>query len=358
MGFSAEVLADSTANGVRLTTILATFPRFILAELHTHRLQGPWNTGAQSSNSASSRAIPPERQIERVLKDPFVPMTFGRRVKGMGVGVDLSSVDARDAREAWLFARDRSVQAAQVLIGLDVDKSRINRLLEPFLWHTAIITATDWDNFFYLRAPDGDEWDRDFGAQPEFQMLAIEIRKAMEASEPQKLQSGWWHLPFAREDELSYLCSLREGIHPDYAVDTLQEYESQLVDVCGRRLARVSFDKHTDIEEFSISLHKAGELKMSRHYSPFEHIARPMTSGDLVDFDTHLMIEASAIQTAMSAMELTGATKTSGGYLSMIEYIDPTKVWSGNLRGFIQYRKLIEEQPKRWDDRDRYAAAT
>lgn len=347
MGFSAEVLADSTANGVRLTTILATFPRFILAELHTHRLQGPWNTGGQSSNSASSRAIPPERQIERVLKDPFVPMTFGRRVKGMGVGADLGTADQEEARTAWLYARDRAVQAAQVLISLDCDKSRINRLLEPYLWHTAIITGTDWDNFFYLRAPDGDEWDRNFGAQPEFQMLAIEIRNAMRESEPQELQPGWWHLPFATAEELGRLCRMRDKNYIGESLEIVDRFERELIDVCGRRLARVSFDKHTDSEEFSISLHKAGELKMSRHYSPFEHIARPMEIEDIKDPQNGIMVPTVLVWELLN------------GDADPTEHPVPlSEMWSGNLRGFIQYRKLIEEQPKRWEDRDRYAAAT
>ena len=43
-----------------LTTIEATIHRFVLAELNTHRLF--------SRNSASSRAVPVARQIERVLE--------------------------------------------------------------------------------------------------------------------------------------------------------------------------------------------------------------------------------------------------------------------------------------------------
>ena len=48
---SAKVIADSVCpKGVRMTTMEIEYPRFILAELNTHRML--------SKNSASSRAIP------------------------------------------------------------------------------------------------------------------------------------------------------------------------------------------------------------------------------------------------------------------------------------------------------------
>src|SRR3954454_17073296 len=97
MGFDAKVLADSVSpGGHRLTTVEATFPRFILAEANTHRVF--------SRNSASSRAIPTERNIERVTLDPFVPETFNQRIKGMGVGDALEAEEAEKARHLWVRA--------------------------------------------------------------------------------------------------------------------------------------------------------------------------------------------------------------------------------------------------------------
>ena len=54
----AKIVADSiNPQGDRITTYLLTFPRFILAELNTHRVF--------SKNSASSRAIPFEKPRQR-----------------------------------------------------------------------------------------------------------------------------------------------------------------------------------------------------------------------------------------------------------------------------------------------------
>src|SRR4051794_11829677 len=83
MGFDAKVLADSVSPaGHRLTTLEATFPRFVLAEFNTHRVF--------SRNSASSRAIPVARQLRRVLDDPYVPIEFGSNKPGMQAGPALS----------------------------------------------------------------------------------------------------------------------------------------------------------------------------------------------------------------------------------------------------------------------------
>src|SRR5436305_974681 len=109
MTYSATVLADSLSpSGTRLITLLVTFPRFILAEMNTHRVF--------SRNSASSRAIPPEKLIERVRTDPFVPETFNQRVKGMNVGDPLAAENQGYAREWWLSARDAAVDAAEGLL--------------------------------------------------------------------------------------------------------------------------------------------------------------------------------------------------------------------------------------------------
>lgn len=60
MSYAAKILADSISlAGVRLTTMEVTFPRIVLAEFNTHRML--------SRNSASSRTIPVEKMIWRVI---------------------------------------------------------------------------------------------------------------------------------------------------------------------------------------------------------------------------------------------------------------------------------------------------
>jgi len=140
VAYNARVLLDSTSPaGIRLTTLEVTFPRFVLAEFNTHRLF--------SRNSASSRAIPTSKLIERVLKDPAIPLEWGKNKAGMSASDVLSPDLAQEAEHVWLGARDAAVANAQRLLDLDVHKQELNRLLEPFLWHTVIVSATEWKNF-------------------------------------------------------------------------------------------------------------------------------------------------------------------------------------------------------------------
>jgi hypothetical protein len=64
---SARVILDSISpDGVRLTTLECVMHRFVLAEFNTHRMF--------SRNSASSRAIPVDRQLESVATDTAMPV--------------------------------------------------------------------------------------------------------------------------------------------------------------------------------------------------------------------------------------------------------------------------------------------
>lgn len=262
--YEAQVLADSVSpHGPRLFTIQATFPRFILAEVNTHRVF--------SRNSASSRAIPPEKLIERVRENPFVPETFNRRVKGMGVGAEVEDYHYTDAVFAWLESRDQAVASAEKLSSIGIDKSRINRLLEPFMWHTAIITSTEWDNFFALRCPPGEKATIDFPAQLEFQKIAILMRRAMRASESREVDYGQWHLPLIDPDEV-------QQVDPSEITSRTDEDAGWIfwARVSAGRCARVSFDTHENYEDpFDSYARQSDRLESNGHLSPAEHPATP-----------------------------------------------------------------------------------
>lgn len=283
MAYEARVLADSLSPaGHRLTTFEVTFPRIVLAEFNTHRVF--------SRNSASSRAIPVVAQLRRVLEDPFVPAQFGSNKPGMQAGPALAGAKERAAREEWLRARDSAVahvirlltneafcppgadlpatvDALQVALKagtlpddcLNVHKQLANRLLEPFMWHTVIVTASEWENFWNLRAhPD---------AQPEIRTAAELMRAAWARSEPVTIDEGEWHLPLVGES----------GGHPD---DRLLSDELR-VRVAVGRCARVSYMTHAGVRDPQADLVLHDRLLQSGHLSPFEHVARPLTAEEL-----------------------------------------------------------------------------
>jgi hypothetical protein len=283
VAYDARVLKDSLSpSGARLTTLEVTFPRIVLAEFNTHRVF--------SRNSASSRAIPVEKMLKRVMDDPFIPIHWGKNQKGMQANEEVTLEQTTVAMTEWLKARDFAVQQAKELLYVGIHKQITNRLLEPFLWQTVIITATEFGNWNALRRhPD---------AQPEIKRVADMMWDARAASTPIKLDHGEWHLPLTPEiDEL--LARRRTG--DVEAIDW--EFWKK---VSTGRCARVSYLTHDGRRDLEADIGLCERLQASGHMSPFEHVARPLDDDDLAPHETF-----------------------------------PNLIFRGNFRGWLQYRKQL-----------------
>lgn len=245
MAYSAKIIADSISEyGDRLTTMEITFPRMVLAEFNTHRMF--------SRNSASSRAIPVEKQLERVLKDPFIPVYFGANQSGMQAKAELEGLSRMAAKDEWLAARDSAVAHVKVLLDLGLHKQITNRILEPFMWHTVIVTATEWSNFFALRThPD---------AQPEIRMIAETMNTLYSINDPKEIEVWEWHLPFIQPEE-------RDEIFTDIGYDVRK--------ISAARCARVSYLTHDGTRDIEADIVLYDRLVTGGHLSPLEHVARP-----------------------------------------------------------------------------------
>lgn len=148
----AEIVAHSlSSQGDELISVLCTFPRIILAEVNTHRML--------SKNTSSSRAIPFNKMVEAVQNNPFIPLAWQKNHKGMqGSEYLTDDLSIQFATSNWLSARDNAIKGAKSLYSTEngyesVTKQLCNRLLEPFMWTTMLITGSKegWDNFFRLR---------------------------------------------------------------------------------------------------------------------------------------------------------------------------------------------------------------
>lgn len=244
MAYAAKIVADSISEaGDRLTTMEVTFPRMVLAEFNTHRVF--------SRNSASSRAIPIGKQIERVENDPFVPVYWGKNQSGMQADEELYVEDQKLAAQEWLRARDDAVHQARRLVSLDVHKQIVNRLLEPFMWHTVIVTATEWGNFFALRAHKD--------AQPEIRVIAEMMRGCYNESTPTLVKKDEWHLPLIQPEEY----------------DGVFEFSEEARKISSARCARVSYLTHDGKRDLEADLTLYERLVGGGHMSPLEHVAVP-----------------------------------------------------------------------------------
>ncbi|MBV8371628.1 MAG: FAD-dependent thymidylate synthase [Candidatus Eremiobacteraeota bacterium] len=279
MAYSARVLLDSISPaGVRLTTLEVTFPRFVLAEFNTHRVL--------SKNSASSRAIPTSKLLERIANDPVLPLEWGRNQAGMTAADVLTPEEEKEATRVWLSARDAALTHARALLALNVHKQELNRILEPFLWHTVIVTGTEWDNFFSLRTAST--------AQPEIRAAALRMRDAMTASRPGTIAYGAWHLPLLHDDERALDVDSRKKI-------------------AAARCARVSYLTHDGNREIAKDLDLHDRLKHDRHLSPFEHVATPAPDTEFhANFRGWLQMRREIETNAAMQPAAAPATSTSG----------------------------------------------
>ena len=192
---SVKVIADSISAHTkqRITTLELEYPRFIHAELMTHRVF--------SRNSSSSRAIPIQTMINHIKATTAMPIHWGKNQSGMQAKTEVEGSVKQTAMQIWLQARDDAISHAQRLAANGLHKQIVNRILEPFQMMKVVVTATSFDNWFNLRLhPD---------AQPEIHKLAKQIYDALAVSEPMKLSYGEWHLPYIErerdeEGELKY----------------------------------------------------------------------------------------------------------------------------------------------------------
>ena len=292
MSYEVKILKDSVnEEGDRLVTMEATLPRIILAELNTHRVF--------SRNSASSRAIPVEKMLKRVEETPFVPIYWGKNQKGMQANVELSQDEQRSSEYVWLKARDNAVKSARELLEIGVHKQITNRLLEPFLWHTVIISATEWENFFALRTHKD--------AQPEICKVAQMMNDVYELSEPVKFVEDYhrpsWHRPLILSDEMP---KFKNNIVSN---EEYQRYTDHWNKISAGRCARVSYLTHDGKRDQLEDINLCNRLIESGHMSPLEHVARPMTRYDI------------------EQMGINASTR-----------------FLGNFRGWVQLRKLIANE--------------
>lgn len=256
-----------------------------------------------SRNARSSRAVPVKTMLNEVRNTPFVPWHWGKNQSGMQADEECNELvnlkpfmtnaafDPFDlpydlSREnTWRYAAEHVVRIAEAFMNAGYHKQIPNRLLEPFSWIDTLITATQWDNFLWLR--------QHHAAEPHLQDLANLVAMAIECADVQNLASGDWHLPYITED--------------DWHAAPEKDAKEWLCKISAARCARISYKPFDGDASYRRELERADLLMNDErvHASPFEHQAKP----DIWNGDT---------------------------------FVQPHL--HGNLTGWCQYRKLIPNE--------------
>lgn len=255
----AKIITDSrTKLGCRLTTFVLTFPRIILSEFNTHRMF--------TRNSASSRAIPFNKMLDMVKTNPFIPIQWMKDHTGMQGTEYFTGVDCDILEKEWIIARDSAVRQTIELNKCGVTKQIVNRLLEPFMWHKVLLTATDFENFFSLRA--------DEHAEIHMQDLANKMLIEYNNSEPNLLRQGEWHIPFGdliNDEKLFNSLNKTDYFNEYYSSPILTK-----IKIATSRCARISYNNFEGKDDYLADLKLHDKLLESGHFSPFEHCAYAM----------------------------------------------------------------------------------
>lgn len=335
MTISAKIILDSVGeHSPRLTTMQLRYPKFIHGEAKTHRvirINDAWvdimeEIGLMddpnfSRNASSSRAIPVERLIKDVIDDPVYPAFWGKNQPGMSADEECAElVGAGWTREqAWEIARNQAVDAARAFARAGYHKQIVNRLLEPFCHINVVVTATEWSNFFALRCHPG--------AQPEMRILAEAMRDALRASEPNKLVSGQWHLPYLRVKDVDELA--------DFFVGKQQGQELAYTEQCVAQIVR-------DIDEHVLqNLIKISVARCARVSYLTQEGKTPDVADDLKLYDR--LVGSVPLHASPAEHQATPDTKIS---INDPHHYGIVQSWKqphlhGNLHGWVQYRKML-----------------
>ncbi len=312
-GIVARVVADSISeSGVRLMTYELEFHRYILSEYNTHRMF--------SRNAASTRAIPLIKMLERIAENPAMPIFYGKNQAGMAAEEELEG-EARERAEAVIRKMlDACTEGVKELNEIGLHKQHAGRYLEPWGWVKGVVSFTEYDNWEWLRL--------DGAAQPEIAELARCMREARDQSVPQLLKAGQWHLPYVE-------WTIADCDGSMYYKNSLGEFEfitlENAIKVSCARCAAVSYRGVDYGLEKCLQLYDRLVGSEKKHSSALEHCATPMQpySSDY----THSEAYVTTINSQQS----------SNTWQEGISHVDRDgNLWSGNFKGWIQYRKTIK----------------
>ena len=325
----------------------------------------------------NSRAIPFEKMVEVVEKEPFVPIAWSKPHKGMQ-GTEYYTVPntIESKIKKWLEARDAAVLTAK---NLDIDtievKERVcldyrdivednykfvkhetfnpvskqlkNRILEPWMWVTQLCTGTreSFEHLFNQRCPIYNvenlkftskkdaiglfpylkdmtdlEWLQCNSGQAEihFMDLAEKMYDALNESTPDVLKEGEWHIPFQEE--------IWKGKQAEKLEDVIK--------MSCAMTARVSYTTINDNEV--LTLEKAKKIYdkcvKSGHFSVVGHCAKCMSYEEYESW-------------YKGFMKTTYYFDENGRQHRIMDSGDfhKAKGYNKQLRGFISLRQYVED---------------
>ena len=293
-GFFARIVAHSKGydhNHNDLITFHLMYPRFIHSEMMTHK--------DFSRSAASSRAIPVRKMLSQVWNKPAMPIHWGKNQPGMQAAHAIQGWKKTVLKNLWMMCGRAVCVFVWVAMKMGLHKQVANRMLEPWQLMQVTLTTCKLANFYNLRIHAD--------AQPEIRQLATLMRLAHNASEPQILRAGDWHLPWITEEDFA---------EAESRVKSRKEQTELLKKMSAARCARSSYANFDGKRSIDGDLTTYSKLVDSEpvHASPCEHQATP-------------------------DQQITAVVTSENTTTMQRQWKNPSL--HGNLTGYIQYRNTI-----------------
>lgn len=304
------IAASENPNGQELITAILRYPRWVHSELMTHRMF--------SRNAASSRAVPVKKMMRMIREEPAVPEYWGANKPGMQPGEVLGDEELEEVKFIWSTMKDVALVGADALQNKHLNKGLANRVLEPFMPYTVLVSATSWGNFFALRAHKD--------ALPEFQILAYRLLDEYLATVRKQLDWGDWHIPFG------------DQMYPDL------DHETQMKVAIARaaRLSYLTYDGDQSLEK-DLDLYHQLMVAEPLHASPAEHVAYAAQNLWL-HTDAPIDLHEQAWDEGVAAESFISIEPDGGTANSFPLPYDLHMHHQGNFQGFTQFRKTQPQE--------------
>lgn len=242
--FSVRLLKHSiTPTGREAITFLSTYELGIIhKQVMTHR----W-----SRNGGSARAVPLKKRLDKIARDPAMPLHLGRNRSGMqrtAEEVENAAEFDREIRERYY---DTAAWCERMSEKYGAHKEIIARYVEPWDWITVIQTMSREQllHAFSQRCSPH--------ATTNHQRLAVTMARLYRQSVPQRLEPGQWHVAFW------------DGEPP--AGNRNEPSVSVPLTWSVARCAWVSYDAPDREATFERAKIRHDACRDDRHPTPFEH---------------------------------------------------------------------------------------
>jgi thymidylate synthase ThyX len=284
--------SENEATGDRLVTIqLDKIPKFAVGQIARHR--------SFAQNWESSRARSVKSIVESLKTDYYIPRWTANK-KGMSGEYIEDELIIESLNQKWANARDFAIEQVESMIDCgDAHKQDLNRLLEPFMLVSGILTGNvKWFNHFINLRLSNE-------AQPVLQYIASKIDAILSEQSPtgyNALEIGQYHYPYPH---LSLVGNIAKCASISYANHNKDYDESDYHRIYNR-------------------------LVEHKHVSPLEHVAMATRSGQVHRLPSNDELEFQVI-------DLADINQFQDRFLGFLP-----KLSTANFTGFISHRQLLE----------------